>query len=432
MRELWSALRGQRAGAEKVPGYCTVLDLGTQQAKALVVEVGQSECLVLGVGMAPAYDAGSGVNVDSALLSALERSCDRAVLQAEDMTVRFCDKPVVPDWVVIGLPGSVTTAGTFTITHQRSEAIRRITEDELRELVRRAQRLALRQLVRERQSRHGTGCAKLELVEASVTDFQVDGRSVTDPLGFRGEKLTVTVFNAAVASQYLRGIDAIAERLGLGILRTVSGWQALAAVAGKRRAVAIDVGGTSTDVVLVRNGEVRATANLALGGRHFTDYLAETLDLPWKDAERLKVAYSRGVKGLPAEEEVRAAVARVMEAWLRGLEATLRRMARSHRVPHRFLLCGGGSSLRGLADAVASHPWMGSFRLSRHPQVRLVGPSEVDGVLDRTGRLRQQDMVLPAALAGCMVHHKADADRFRALLMAAERPAVFVKAGGRN
>ena len=52
MRELWATIVGGRATERETPAFCTFLDLGTEQAKALVVSPNERESLVVGAGTA--------------------------------------------------------------------------------------------------------------------------------------------------------------------------------------------------------------------------------------------------------------------------------------------------------------------------------------------------------------------------------------------
>jgi len=421
---------GGRWTAEEKLDYRTVLDLGTDQIKALVLELGRGEGLVVGVGRARCPQ-GWGVDGTAVDIRAMARSCDRALRQAEDMTTKVCGRQVVPDLVVVGLPNCLTIAQAFAVTHHRSNPDRRIKDKELRQVVQRAQRMALQQLTQKTEPLQGPQEARVELLEATITDIRVDGHSVTTPVGFRGKDLTVAVFNVVVSSPHLRAVEVITEDLGLEILTTVSGWQPLAFMLDGREGICIDVGGKATDIVLVHSGKAWSTASLPVGGSDFTKHLAETFDLSWKDAEGLKLAYSQGATGGPSKAQVDEAIGRVTKAWLEGVEAALKRLSVSHPLPYQFNLCGGGSDVSGLVEAMRSHPWMEVLRFSRHPLVRLVKPQEVSRLLDRTGQLRGRQDVAPLALAGYTMAGRAEGDSLDRLLWRVKRPAIFGSTEGR-
>lgn len=430
MRAFWSTVVRRRGTVKQGPVYRTILDLGTELIKVLVLELKGDEGVVVGVGRAH-HQEGWGVNDGVVDVEAMARRCDRALREAEDMTAEICGRKIVPDWVVVGLPNYLTIAQASAVTHHRSNPTKRIRDKELRTVVERAQRSAVQQLARKIEPLQSSQEHRVELLESTVTDIRVDGHSVTNPVGFRGGNLTVAVFNVVVSSSHLRAIEAITEDLGLEILTAISGWQALASMLREREGICMDVGGKATDIILVRNGKAWATGSFPLGGGDFTKHLAETFGLSWKDAEALKLAYARGMIEGPSEARVGEAIGRVMKAWLGGVETTLNGLSGSHPLPHHFNLCGGGSSLPGMLEVMRSHPWTEVLSFGRHPQVRLMQPEEVSRVLDRTGQLGGEQDVAPLALARHTMAGDAEADSLERLLWRVKRPAIFGNTGGR-
>jgi len=304
-----------------------------------------------------------------------------------------------------------------------------VTDRELGDVVKRVQRVALRQLSRGILPLQRDHQEELELLEAGVADILIDGRHVTNPVGFRGETLTVAVCNVVASSRYLRTVEAMTEELGLGLSATASGWQALAYTVVEKQAICLDVGGTSTDVMLARNGKAWRTSSIPMGGRDFTKHLAETFNLPWKEAESLKLAYGHGRMDSSAEARIRAAVWQPVGAWVGALEHTLSRMCGNDTLPHQFVLCGGGSSLPGIVDAMRSHRWMEKLDFRRHPEVRLMRPGDVDGVLDLTGQLKGQEHVASMAVASYAIADTSEGGYLAALSRADKRPPVLGRGG---
>ncbi len=429
MRDLLASIVGGRERHSETPAYYTVLDLGTEQTKALVVQSRGRESVILGAGRSwheQRVPHASGADVD---IPAVARSCDRALRQAEDMTGRCCDQQVVPDWAVVSVPDCLTTARTQTLTHRRSQPSRRISESELAEVVKRAQRLALLQLGDSVSAGLGGPATGLALLEAHVTAISLDGRRVTSPVGLQGEKLEVTVFNVVVPASYLDGVEALATRLGLDILDVRSSWRALASAAVGKRAICIDVGGGTTDLMLVRNGEPWATANVALGGRDFTAQLAKALTLSHRDAERLKLAYGLGQLDQDLSGTVVATLDRLTGIWTGAVESALAALCGTEELPRQFNLWGGGSGLSCVVDALRSFPWAQRLGGGGNPEVRLMRPEQVPGVLDGTGQVRDREYACPMAVAGSEAgRSSADMD-WGPFLWTVKRPTSFVDRG---
>jgi hypothetical protein len=429
LRELLAGILGRRVPRSETPAYHTVLDLGTEQTKALVVQSRGRDSVILGAGRfrheRPASRT-SGAQID---VPAMARTCDQALRQAEDMTVCCCEDEVVPDWVVIGVPNCLTAARRETLTHRRSQPSRRIAESELADVVKRAQRLALRELGDRASAGSGGPGTGLALLEAHVTTISVDGRRVTSPVGLQGEKLEVTVFNVVVPASYLDGVEALATQLGLGILDMRSSWRALAFAAAGKRAISIDVGGSTTDLMLVQDSEPWATASVALGGHDFTAQLAKAFTLSPRDAERLKLAFGLGQLDQHLSDTVFAALDRLTRVWMGAIEGAVAALCGSEELPRQFNLWGGGSGLPCVVDAVRSFPWAQRLGSGGNPEVRLMRPDLVPGVLDGTGQVRDQEYACPMAVAGHLVGPNAGATDWGSLLWTVKRPTAFVDRG---
>ncbi|HUW95761.1 MAG TPA: cell division FtsA domain-containing protein [Anaerolineae bacterium] len=432
MRELLAGILGGRVPQGETPTYRTILDLGTEQTKALVVQSRGRESVILGAGRSRherhvSHMGGAPIDVP-----AMVRSCDRALRQAEDMTERCCEHQVVPDWVVVGVPDCLTAARTHTVTHRRSHPSQRITEGELADVAKRAQRLALRELGDKVNARLGGPGTRLALLEARLTAIRVDGRSVTSPVGLQGEKVTVTVLNVVVPASYLDVVEAVVAQLGLDILDVRSSWQALASATIGKRAICIDLGGSTTDFMLVQNGEPRATATVALGGRDFTAQLAKALTLSERDAERLKLAYCLGQLDQHLADTVLAAVDRLIGVWVGAMESAVGTLCGSEELPRQLSLWGGGSGMPCVVEAVLSFPWAERLGCSGNPEVRLMRPELIPGVLDGTGQVRDQEYACPMAVAGHSAWRASAATDWDPFLWAVKRPAAFVDRGAGN
>jgi len=429
LRGLISSILRARTREGESPTYRAVLDLGTAQAKALVLRAEGRESVILGAAVAPLEASVSDADGRPMDVLAMVRSCDRALRQAEAMTEHCYGSQVVPDWVVLGVPNCLTDFFTHTVTHRRSEPSRRVTERELGDLVQRAQRLAFQELEDRTNSRLGGPGEQFELLESGVVDVKVDGRNVTTPVGLYGETIAVTVFNVVVPASYGKLLRAVPSQLGLEILDVMSSWQALASAIPERRAVCVDVGGTGTDIVLARSSRAWATARVPLGGAYFTAQIARALQLPESDAERCRLAYGLGQIDVGLEERLRAALDEVLGEWLGALEEALAPLCGPGGLPCQIVLCGGASGLPGMLKRVRGHPWISRLNWTGGPDVRPMRLEHVPGVLDGTGQLRDAHYVPAAALAAYATGVAAHWAEWEPFLAAVKRPGLLAESG---
>jgi cell division protein FtsA len=360
------------------PSFRSVIDLGTEYVKALVVEVEEDRAIIIGQGIA--RHKGSYAS-DGAIgdLETVTATCDQALRQAEDMTEKVYGRKVVPDQAVMGVPSLLVRGAAYTVKQQRSSPRRPVSQRELTQLLQRVQRLALQQLSQEFASN------ELVLVDHSIAEIAIDGHGVTDPVGFRGENLAVTIFNALALREGLDGLRSIAEGLELEPPLLVAESQVVAFFLKGNEVIGLDVGGRGTEIVWTRNGGLLASRTMPLGGRAVSQRLAEGLHLSLQGAETLKLSYSHSQISETTRAAVGEVLSRAVGTWLAEVERKLMALAGGGTLPHCIYLWGGGSELPELVEAVKTFPWMRELLFARCPEVEVLNPERVPGLLDRTG-----------------------------------------------
>jgi cell division protein FtsA len=201
----------------------------------------------------------------------------------------------------------------------------------------------------------------------------------------------------------------VAAKLELELVAVVAEPYAVARVLDSEQvrqggALFIDVGGGTTDVALVRQGGIEGTRMFALGGRAFTKSIADRLELPFPRAEALKVDYARGIAGDRAED-VREIVADDVAVWAAGVELVLEELAAGDLLPGRIYLCGGGSRLPEISDALRAESFARRLPFARPPEVTILSPDQIETIRDDTRLLEDQQDVTPMGLAFQAIEH---------------------------
>src|SRR5512136_2408337 len=391
LRRLW-----QREDAEALAA-CTALDVGTEFAKALVFEIDSAgHGTVRGVGRKRQglSHMQSGTVAD---IAAVVDNCSIALQEAEEMA------GFRPSQVVIGIAGELVKGFTTTHSQERRKPDQPITEAELQKLIDGVQREALREAERSITWETGLPNVDVRLVHAAVTGASIDGYARTNPVGFQGRHVRISIFNAFAPLVHLGALQSVARQLDLELLEIVAEPYAVARVLGSEQvrqagALFVDVGGGTTDVALVRGGGIEGTRMFALGGRAFTKSIADRLDLPFPRAEALKVDYARGFE-VAEGDEVRAIVAEDVAVWAAGVELVMEELAAGDLLPGRIYVCGGGSRLPEVRAALAAESFWRRLPFSRPPEVSVMSPDQVEAIEDTTQLLVDQQDVTPLALA---------------------------------
>ena len=376
---------------------CTALDVGTEFAKALVFEIDdEGRGTVRGVGRKRQglSHMQSGTVAD---IAAVVDNCSVALQEAEEMA------GFRPSQVVIGIAGELVKGFTTTHVQERKKPDAPITEAELQKLIDAVQREALREAERAITWETGLPHVDVRLVHAAITGASIDGYALTNPVGFQGRHVRISIFNAFAPLVHLGALQSVASQLDLELLEVVAEPYAVARVRGTDQvhqagALFIDVGGGTTDVALVRQGGIEGTRMFALGGRAFTKSLADRLDLPFPRAEAIKVDYARGIE-VPDKAEVAAVIADAVTVWAAGVELVTEELAAGDQLPGRIYLCGGGSRLPEIREALTAEKFWKRLPFSRPPEVTIMSPDQVTTIRDATQLLVDQQDVTPLGLA---------------------------------
>jgi cell division protein FtsA len=401
-RRIW-----QRDGAESLAA-CTALDVGTEFAKALVFEIDDEGLgTVRGVGRKRQglSHMQSGTVAD---IAAVVDNCAVALQEAEEMA------GFRPSQVVIGIAGELVKGFTTTHSQERKRPDQPISEAELQKLIDGVQREALSEAERAITWETGLPHVDVRLVHAAVTAAAIDGYSLTNPVGFQGRHVKIGIFNAFAPLVHLGALQSVASQLDLELLEIVAEPYAVARVLGTEQvrqsgALFVDVGGGTTDVALVRQGGIEGTRMFALGGRAFTKSIADRLDLPFPRAEALKVDYARGLE-VDGREDISNIIGEDVRVWAAGVELVMEELSGGDLLPGRIYLCGGGSRLPEIREALAAETFWKRMPFARPPEVSVLSPDQIDTVVDATDLLVDQQDVTPLGLAYQAIELQTTAD----------------------
>ena len=391
----WRRIWGHET--ESTLAACTALDIGTEFAKALVFEIDEGGMgTVRGVGRKRQglSHMQSGTVTD---INAVVDNCSVALQEAEEMA------GFRPTQCVIGIAGELVKGFTTAHSQERKRPNVPITDAELQKLIHGVQREALREAERAITWETGLTQVDVRLVHASVTGALIDGYPVTNPVGFQGRHVKISIFNAFAPLVHLGALQSVAEQLDLELLEIVAEPYAVARVLASEQvqqagALFIDVGGGTTDVALVRHGGIEGTRMFALGGRAFTKSIADRLDLPFPRAEEVKVDYARGM-AVPQKADIARVIADDVAIWSAGVELVMEELASGDLLPGRVYVCGGGSRLPEINTILRSEKFWKRLPFSRPPDVVTMAPDQVERINDGTGLLVDQQDVTPLGLA---------------------------------
>lgn len=327
------------------------LEIGTSKVAAIIAETRSDGLLrIIGAGEAPSRGVRKGEVVD---IGKITLCLNDAVSEAEEKA----DREIYD--VTVAVTGShlegLNNRGGIQIPEDRDE----IGEEDVQEV--------------EQSALDVTIPAGNAFVHTMVQRYYVDGQGgVATPLGMVGRKLEAEFhiihgLKARIRNN-LRCIREANLRPATIVMSGLASAQAVTDQSERELGILVlDIGGGTTDYVLYRDGTVRDSGVLAVGGDHITNDISIGLRIPTKHAEKLKIQNAdvgpgataiRGTveiedptcAGKPVE---RRRLNMVAEARVRELLEILKRRLNFERhaqfVGGGVLITGGTAELKGIA-----------------------------------------------------------------------------------
>jgi len=377
--------------------YIVGLDIGTEFVKVLIAKTSDDELEIVGVGRArqDLSDMHSGAIAD---ISGVVRNCEEALAEAEDQAGLQAKR------VVIGIAGELVKGVTNTIRYRRPQPDRPLDVAEVEFIIEKVQERAQIKAQKQIALETGNDDVEVKLVNSALVSIHIDGYKISNPIGFQGKDVAVQIYTAFAPMVHIGALERVAEELALELVavaaepfavsRSVLGTDA----SSNFTAILADVGGGTTDIAVVNDGGVEGTKMFGIGGRSFTRTIASEMDLTYDEAEKLKVNLGHEQIKATVKKNAEDAIEKTLDVWLAGVELALSEFDSVDHLPNRILLCGGGSSLDQLVEALSTRDWHSDLPFTKKPTVHHINPEEVVGIKDSTGAVKDHTFITAMGL----------------------------------
>ncbi|MFH1460835.1 MAG: cell division FtsA domain-containing protein [Patescibacteria group bacterium] len=398
-------IRGRGKAKKK---HLLVLDIGTEFVKALILKLEEKvsddkevkqQGIIIGVGrqrqMPDHMLAGAVTDIEGVSLT-----CQAAINQA------IRQVRAKPSRAVIGISGEFIKGASTNFVYQRENPAEAIGLAELQNIIQKIQWRAFDRM--RRQLAYETCRSEIEIkpINALLTEIKIDSYQVTNPLGFQGKEIFLSIFTVYAPLVHLRAIEAIAAQLNLELLSIVAEPYALTRTScfnPTAGAIFIDIGGGTTDIALIRQNKVEGIKSFGLAGQTFTRRLGKMFELDLVEAERIKMRYAHKRLSQNVQRKIRGVLKNDLGIWLNGVELVLEEFNQAEYFPPQIFLCGGGSLLPEIKsilkkEEIRQH-WLGKFPFSQAPQVNFIQSKQINNIVDQTNSLGGPEFITPMALA---------------------------------
>ncbi len=387
----------------KVQSYLAI-DIGTEYVKTVVYTIQKREVEVIGYSRTKQKEssmyAAFIINIKD-VVDVIDRSIGEAVTIAKETAG---DTFIIPKDAIIGIAGELVQGVTVMVNADRDKPDTVINEKEVETLISRVKKHTFDNTKEEIAKEIGLKPTQVEEVNTYINSVYIDGVRVTNPVGYKGDELVYRVFSTFAPKIHISTVEQVAKELGLNVKHLIVEPYALTLGLKNIRnsdanAIIIDIGGGTTDVALVQNGDIIGTKMFAIGGRVFTKRVQKEFNLNYQDADKMKVDYSNNKLNSHDASVLTKAFDKDIKTWLTGVEISLEEFEDVSEYPSEIFLCGGGALLPQIQEGLMTHPWLQVLNFKKYPKVNFAFPTNIRDVLDKTKKANMPMDVTPLALA---------------------------------
>lgn len=331
-------------------------------------------------------------------IESVTENCKEAIREAENMA------QTKPSDIIIGIAGELVKGLSTTIEYVRKDYFDEVTMAELQNMVHKIQWKAFDEIREQIKKETGFSELDIKLIHSAISNVNIDGYKISNPLGFKGRNVNITVFNVFAPLVHFEALTTIAASLGKDLLSITSEPYAVSRSLGFEdgsdfSSLFIDIGGGTTDVAVVVNGGVMGTKMFGIGGRVFTKRLAKQSNISYIEAEKQKILFSHGKLDKKEATSIEKLFASDISIWLEALQLTLQEFTHIDVLPSKILLCGGGALLPLIKKSLEQQNWHQGLHFARSPKISYIHPKDVINIIDETNMIKNIQDVTPMALA---------------------------------
>ena len=272
----------------------TGLDVGSNKICCAITEIDPNTNTVklLGIGTSPATGIKKGsITHRDQLIDEMDNALQEAQVMA-NLTVQSLSLGISGDHI-----RGINTQGAIAIGGNNNSSVsaqKEITDSDVRNVLDLAKAISLP--------------IDRDILHVLPQEFVIDTMdSIKDPVGLTGRRLEARVHLITVATTAATNLASCAEELGVSVDAMVyqglaSSIATLAEDEKNLGVVCVDIGATTTDIVIYFDGGIRHTSTISIGGASITNDIAVMLQVGIEEAEKIKKTYGSAKASMSSPE----------------------------------------------------------------------------------------------------------------------------------
>ena len=261
--------------------------------------------------------------------------------------------------VILGLPAHILKARVIRQSLKREEPKKIIIDEkEEKEIFQEVLERAKRDICQAYSQQSGILPEDIQFINLKILEIKIDGYRVPAIQKYQGKTLDFIILATFLPNHYLKKIKNIIESLGLTIKAVIQNAQGLNSYINENTdKIFLDIGGTITQIFLVKGGVLEKIDEFPIGGQIFSKAISEKLGLRETEARILKERYSKRELSKESSERIKEIIWFPCQIWFRNLKLKLKEMTARHPLPLNIILFGGGSQLPDVQDILKNGDW---------------------------------------------------------------------------
>ena len=184
-----------------------VIDMGTYRVRAGVYKVEKQQLKEIGYATVRQNRKNfSGGQISD--MQGVAATIEQAILQASK------DLDHIPEDIIISFPSSDFLFDSITTQYTRADPSSTLTMQELDTMIKKIESQSYARAREKARIRSGVFQDDLRLISSTITSVAIDGKKITNPVGFSGGKVMLTVLNVFAPASEFNIVRSIIASLG--------------------------------------------------------------------------------------------------------------------------------------------------------------------------------------------------------------------------
>lgn len=245
------------------------------------------------------------------------------------------DSKLNPNDIIINIPTSTIVSSWKTLNYSRESFEENISVQELDFIIGKAEKEALDEAKIEIQNKTWYSEVDMKLITSSITDINIDGFRVTNPIWFTGKNINLSVLNIFIPASRYNIINTIWSFLEKNILSIIPLEFSLPKILSWSDyayddVIFIDVWNTKSSLIVQKNWVIIWFDKINLW---INDLIKSIKEKTWETTIEI-------IKNIQKEDKYQNEKKEFLEVFEEWFVITLKEILKSNLVPYKILLSG--------------------------------------------------------------------------------------------